>query len=62
MANAISSVLGALDMGSIPGPAQGAKDPALLQLRLVLQRQPGLDPWPRSSKWHGAAKKRNSKQ
>ena len=45
------------DVGSIPGPAQRVKDPALLQLRLRSQLQLRSDPWTRSSLCHKVAKK-----
>ena len=37
------------DAGSIPGPAQGVKDLALLQLRYTSQLWVGSDPWPGNS-------------
>ena len=44
--------------GSIPGPAQWVKDPALQQLRLRSQLQLRSGCWPRNSICHRAAQKK----
>ena len=49
------------DTGSIPNPAQWAKDPALLQLQCSSQLQPGSDPWPGNSICLRVAKTRRKK-
>ena len=43
-------------MGSIPGPPQWVKDPALLQVQLRSRLRLGSDPWPRSGICCGVAK------
>ena len=50
------------DTGLIPGLAQWAKDPLLLQLQLRSQLQLGCDPWPRNSICWGAAKKKKKEK
>ena len=60
--NRIGSILGVLDTGSTPSPAQRVKDPVLPQLQLRLQLQLRSDPWPRSSIHGGAAKKEKEKK
>ena len=47
--NGIGGVSGVLGADSIPGPAQGVKDPALLQLLYRLQLQLRHDAWPGNS-------------
>ena len=46
------------DTSSVPGPAQGVKDPALPQLRLRLQVRLRFDPWPRNSTLPRSGQKR----
>ena len=46
--------------GSIPGPAQWVKDPALQQLRLRSQLQLRSGCWPRNSICHRAAQKKKT--
>ena len=53
----VSNILGtARTQVHVPGSAQWVKDPALPQL--WLSPQLGCDPWPRSSRCLGAAKKK----
>ena len=47
--------------GSIPDPAQWAKDPALPQLRLSLQLWLGSDPWPGNPMCNRAVRKEKRK-
>ena len=56
--NRVCSVLGALGVGSIPGPAQWVKDLVLQQLWLSSRLWLGSDPWPGSSICYQAAKKK----
>ena len=48
--------------GSIPGPAQWVKDPALTRLRHMSQLRLGSDSWPRNSYASGKQKEKKRKK